>query len=295
MLQASLPVLLSLTVITGAVMSILRGVYSKRYAMTGRVLWNFNFLQNLACLGGVAVIYALSGSSFRFSLFSVGLGAAMAVCNVLSVYASLKAFALGTFSYTTVIVALSAIIPTVSGLFLGESILPAQYIGIALMVVCIILSPEKSGDTKRAANGKWLLWCAVAFVSTGGVGVIQKLHQRSAHAAEMPALLITGFALASVFALLVLLGSKRDEPPAAVGGMGWMPLLCGAAFAFPHTINLVLAGRLPAVVMFPIVNLCPMLLSMLFAFLFMKERLSVSQWIGMAVGILSAVFVSGII
>ncbi len=279
-------------------MSILRGTYSKHYSMTGKALWQFNTLQSLTCLCGIAVIYAASGTSFRFSLFSFGLGVAMAVCNVFSVYGTLKALSLGTFTYTTVIVSLSAIIPTLSGLFLGETISPAQYIGIALMAVCIILSPEKTQDRNRAVNGKWLLWCAVSFVSSGGVGVIQKIHQKSEHRTEMPALLLTGFALATVFALCMLSTARKQNNTAVEPrpkSMWWMPVACGACFAFPHTINLVLAGLLPAVIMFPVVNLCPMMLSMIFAFLFFKERLSVTQWIGIGVGILSTVFVSGIL
>ncbi len=301
MLQASLPVLLVLTVITSCITSTLRGIYSKKYVMSGGLLWNFNFFQNLTCLLMIGVIYVLSGSSFRFSLFSVGLGALMAACNVVSLYALLKAFSLGTFSYTTVIAALSAIIPTLGGLLFGESFLPAQYIGIALMVLCIILSPEKINEEKKTSNGKWLFFCALAFLSSGGVGVVQKLHQKSSlHSAEMPALLLTSFAVATVFSGCMLLGSKKaraDENAVADKSpfLMWMPALCGACFAFPHTINLVLAGRLPSVIMFPTVNLCPMILSMLFAVVFMKERLSVSQWIGIVVGILAAVFVSGVI
>lgn len=299
MFQAPLPILLGLTVVTGSLMSILRGTYSKRYSMTGRALWRFNVLQSLICMCGIVTIYALSGTSFRFSLFSFGLGVAMAVCNVFSVYGTLKALSLGTFTYTTVIVSLSAIIPTLSGLFLGETIAPTQYIGIALMAVCIILSPEKTQNSKRTVNSKWLFWCAVSFVSSGGVGVIQKIHQKSAYRAEMPTLLLTGFALATVFALCMLKNSPKpseSEPQATPNkSMLWIPLLCGACFAFPHTINLVLAGRLPAVIMFPVVNLCPMMLSMIFAFVFFKERLSTTQWIGIGVGILSTVFVSGII
>ncbi len=294
MLHAPIPVLLSLAVCTSFLLSILRGIYSKQRDMTGYYLWQFNFLQGIACLIGVTAIHLGSGSSFRFSWFSVGLGIALAACNVISLYSTLKAYSLGTFSYSSVIIALSAIIPTLCGLFLGETILPAQYIGVALMIVCILLSPDKKQDSNRSADGKWLFWCAVAFVSSGGVGVIQKIHQRSAHHAEMSALLIVGFALSALFAVGMLQHNKPQTVEKTKSVL-WIPLISGACFAFPHTINLVLAGQLPAVIMFPIVNLCPMILSMLFAFTFMKERLSVTQWVGIAFGILSTVFVSGII
>ncbi len=299
MFQAPVIVLLLASVCASMSTSILRGTYSKRYSMTNATLWSFNVLQSAVCMCTIAAIYALSAVPFRFSLFSFGLGVAMALCNIFSAYGTLKALSLGTFAYTTVIISLSAIIPTLSGLFFGETISPAQYVGIALMAICIILSPDKKQNSKRAMNGKWLLWCVVAFMSSGGVGIIQKIHQKSEHRAEMPTLLLTGFALATVFALCMLCSSRKqahfETPLPKRKSMFWIPLICGVCFAFPHTINLVLAGRLPAVIMFPVVNLCPMILSMLFALLFFKERLSVMQWVGIGTGILSTVFVSGIL
>lgn len=299
MFQAPVIVLLLVSVCASMSTSILRGMYSKRYTMTASTLWSFNVLQSVICMCTIVAIYALSGIPFHFSLFSFGLGIAMAICNIFSAYGTLKALSLGTFAYTTVIISLSAIIPTLSGLFFGETITPAQYIGIVLMALCIILSPEKTQNRNRTINSKWLLWCVVAFVSSGGVGVIQKIHQKSEHRTEMPILLLTGFALATVFALYMFWNSRKQAAPEPQTpknkSLLWIPLICGACFAFPHTINLVLAGRLPAIIMFPVVNLCPMMLSMLFSLLFFKERLSPIQWMGIGTGILSTVFVSGII
>ena len=303
MFSLPIPLLIILSVITSALISILRGVYSKSHPMSGVYLWRFNFYQNIFCFSAILLIYLFSSAKFNFSAFSVLLGALLAVANILSLEGILKAQACGSFAYTTVIVALSAIIPSMSGpVLFGERVTFSQLVGIALMVICILLSPAKDEGEKRSFSLKWLLFCAVAFVFSGAVGVVQKIHQNNAaHKAEMPALLLTCFFVSFVLSGINLIiergrtkksGERLNKlTPAVV----LFPAAAGLCFAFPHTINLFLSGRLASVVFFPTINLCPMMLTMLYAVFGFKEKLTAKQWAGIAVGVLSTVFVSGII
>lgn len=303
MFSLPIPLLIILSVITGALISVLRGKYAKSYPMSGVYLWRFNFYQNIFCFLSILLIYLFSGTEFSFSVFSVLLGAALAVANILSLEGLLQAQACGSFAYTSVIVALSAIIPSMSGpVLFGEKVTFSQFAGIALMVICILLSPAKDEGDKRFFSLKWLLFCAVAFVFSGAVGVVQKIHQNNAvHKAEMPALLLTCFFVSFALSGIRLItergrikksGESLNKLTLAVL---LFPAVSGLCFAFPHTINLFLSGRLASVVFFPTINLCPMLLTMLYAVFGFKERLTAKQWAGIAVGILSTVFVSGII
>ena len=303
MFSLPVPLLIVLSVIASALIGILRGKYAKSYPMSGVYLWRFNFYQNIFCFLSILLIYLFSGTEFSFSVFSVLLGAALAVANILSLEGLLQAQACGSFAYTSVIVALSAIIPSMSGpVLFGEKVTVSQFAGIGLMIICIILSPGNDGGERRAVNLKWLLFCTVAFVFSGAVGVVQKIHQNNAaHKAEMPALLLTcffvSFALSGIRLITERGRTKKSGErlnkltPAVV----LFPAVSGLCFAFPHTINLFLSGRLASVVFFPTINLCPMLLTMLYAVFGFKERLTAKQWAGIAVGILSTVFVSGII
>lgn len=303
MFSLPIPLLIVLSVIASALIGILRGKYAKSYPMSGVYLWRFNFYQNIFCFLSILLIYLFSGTKFSFSVFSVLLGAALAVANILSLEGVLQAQACGSFAYTSVIVALSAIIPSMSGpVLFGEKVTVSQFAGIGLMIICIILSPGNDGGERRAVNLKWLLFCAVAFVFSGAVGVVQKIHQNNAaHKAEMPALLLTCFFVS--FALsgirLIIERGRMKKPGESLNKLTLavllFPAVSGLCFAFPHTINLFLSGRLASVVFFPTINLCPMLLTMLYAVFGFKERLTAKQWAGIAVGILSTVFVSGII
>ena len=303
MFSLPIPLLIILSVIASALIGILRGKYAKSYPMSGVYLWRFNFYQNIFCFLSILLIYLFSGTEFSFSVFSVLLGALLAVANILSLEGLLQAQACGSFAYTSVIVALSAIIPSMSGpVLFGEKVTFSQFAGIALMVICILLSPAKDEGDKRSFSLKWLLFCAVAFVFSGAVGVVQKIHQNNAaHKAEMPALLLTCFFVSFALSGIRLItergrikksGESLNKLTLAVL---LFPAVSGLCFAFPHTINLFLSGRLASVVFFPTINLCPMMLTMLYAVFGFKERLTAKQWAGIAVGILSTVFVSGII
>ena len=138
-----------ITVITGFLINFTRGLYSKKKPDNLLNLWRFNFFQSIWALVMVIIIFAFSNMIGCASWFSVTIGAMMGIANVLSLYASLRAYAIGPFSYTSVIISLSAIIPTLSGLFYDERISLFQYIGIFMMIICIVLSPDEKIDDNK--------------------------------------------------------------------------------------------------------------------------------------------------
>lgn len=301
MFSLPIPILLVITVIASWLNSLICGFFPKRVSSDDGAIDAFNLLRNLFCAAGVALLLSLSGALGSVSLFTVALGVLMGLANIFGALAHLKAFAIGPFSYTTVIVSLSAIIPALSGLFFGESVSAVQWVGVALMVLCLFLSPEKAEGEQKKVNAKWMILSLVSAALSGVTGIIQKVHQNSEHADEMGALLISTFAVSAVISAFMLLFGKNKRKVGALDSvmrrpLFWiLPIVGGCVFAFPHTINLFLSGQLKSVIFFPIVNLCPMLVSMLSGMLIFRERLSPRRWAGVAVGILSTVLLAGII
>lgn len=300
MLNLPIPVLLTLTILTGWLNSMLGGYYSKRIHGGGRTLWIYNLGRSVCCGGMIAVLLAWSGGLHTWSLYSVLLGLLMGMADVWGLAANLKAFALGPFSYTTVIVSLSSVIPALSGLFWGETVTAVQWCGVLLMLICLVLSPEYATGRgpKKQIGAKWLLLSLIAAVASGATGVLQKLHQNSAHSEETGALLLSCFAVSALLSAgtLARTARTRESPtmhqrPAVLWGI---PCLAGCVFAFPHTINLFLSGKLDAVILFPLINLLPMLLAMVSGIVLFREKLSPRRWCGVCAGILAAVCISGI-
>ena len=249
------------------------------------------------------ILFAWNGFKFSSSVFTLILGIIFGLVVAIQHIANLKAIAVGPLSYTTVIISLSTIIPALSGaLIWNEKIALIQIFGIALMMLCLILSVNKNTGGKKASLS-WLLYCGVAFLFGGLIGVMQKWHQSSEYAAESSEFLIIAFVasfLYSVISALVLAlsESKKADPEQAVKTtvkeafipiMLFIMLVCGAGSAINHKLNLFLSGVIPSAIFFPVVNGGGLILVTVCALIFFKERLSLKQWIGLFVGIVSVV------
>ncbi len=117
----------------------------------------------------------------------------------------------GPLSYTSVIISLSLVIPTFSGwLFWNEKINALQLIGIIFMIMCFVLSNEKSEDDKKAKK-IWYVYVTVAFVSNGFCGIIQKLHQSSSGAEETTGFVFTALLISVVISTPLILFFKGKE------------------------------------------------------------------------------------
>lgn len=300
MFQLPVVLLLLMTIIGTAATNGLNGVYSRQFPTHSVNIWRNVFLQNSACTVTVVIIYTVSNVSFRFSVFSALLGMLFSALIMLVLIFTLKAQSQGSFAYTTIIISLSAIIPSLSGaLFFKEKISFYQIVGIVMMIVCIVLSPNKTHGSEKPFNVKWLIYCMLAFFATGFIGVTQKIHQNSAvHKDEMPIFLLTAFLVGMVVSGIIYIINARHTARAKsvpVSKSAFiLPIVSGVCLSIPHTVNLFLSGVLPSILFFPTANLCPMILNMLTSVFLFKEKLSFKQWLGILFGILSTVFVSGI-
>ena len=289
-----------MTIVACCVRSVFNGCYSKKVSSDNYHTWLFGLVQSLFCLTSIIGIFLVSGGLGSFSALSVGLGILIGAADILVLVSTLKALSIGPFSYTVIITSLGSVIPTLSGYFFGETISLVQYGGVVLMVVCLLLSPESSANKEeKKASLKWIALCSVAAVCSGTVGVVQKIHQSSSVGNERSALLVGAFAFSSLFSLVVFLLEKRKGSPDGCTCSKYivlgLPAISGFVFAFQHCINLFLSGAMPAIIVFPLINLLPMILSMIAGFLIFKEKLTRKQWVGLACGIASSVLVSGII
>ncbi len=286
--------LLIITIVTSSLTGITKNMFTKSVSQSTLGTWFYVLFQSIAC---AVLIPILSGGFGTFSVYSMLTGILFGAVCCGQVITLLKALPLGPFSYSMVIVSLATLIPTLSGPFFGETISLSQGFGIVLMVLCVVFSTDKKKEDDRKANVKWLIWCLVSTVLNGMIGVLQKVHQASPHKDELPVFLVSSFVFSAVLcAVMVAVEHKRSpvKEPVPFNAKGVLiPLLGGITLAFPHAINLHLAGIMPAAVMFPLVNVCPLMLTTLIAATFFRERLSVRRWIGFAIGVVSTLFVSG--
>ncbi len=176
----------------------------------------------------------------------------------------------GETSVCTVIYSLGFIIPTVTGtVFYSETLSLPNYFGIAPAAAVVLLS-AKGKEKGRASKLTFLPFILVAMVSSGGLGIMQKLQQNSSAANTPTAFLFTAFFLAFAVSLIAFLLCR--EKPAASLKASVFPIAAGLSFGGANFFNTVLAGKMKSGVFFPLQNVSTILLSSLLGILLLKEK-----------------------
>ncbi len=275
---------------------LMRSCYCKRMITNTRGYHLQNCCNSVVC---ALMLLAMGGKdALQFSGFTLLLGLAFGLITMAQGLSNSAALHAGPLSYTTVIVSLASIIPAVSGaLFWNERISVLQIVGIILLAVCFVCSVNKDEDSSKASL-RWLALCVVAFLATGGIGVMQKIHQSSEYKAELSGFLIIAFLFSAISALILYLvtPSAPVETPSSEGTifastgskrvllLAGMFLVLGICSAINNKFNLYLSGIMPSAVFFPLVNGSNLVLSTVASVVLFKEKLSHRQWVGMVLG-----------
>lgn len=281
---------------------ILRNEFCKKELAGDSDLYFFNTTNSILSAITLAVVAAVSGSLKVPSLYTVFLGILFGLATGLCAILSMIALKSGPLSYTNVIVSCAMVIPALSGMVLyGESVTALQFVGIGLMVVSFVCAVD--GDNgSSGASLKWLLLCIGAFICSGSVGVMQKLHQNSVYKDELGVFLVVAFLASAVFSLALMFYYRnvRGEPitvarPPKRTKFIVISLISGIGFALVNQINMYLAGVIDAIIFYPVINGASMILTSAAGILMWKEKLSKRQWFGLIVGGVAIILLCGVI
>lgn len=270
---------------------ILRNEFCKKELAGNSDLYVFNTANSVLSAITLAVVAAVSGSLCVPSMYTLLMGTVFGMATGLCAILCMIALESGPLSYTNVIVSCAMVIPALSGLVLyGEPVSAWQYVGIALMVVSFICAVDGENGSSGASL-KWLLLCIGAFICSGSVGVMQKLHQNSVHKEELGVFLVTAFVVSALFSLAMTFyfNRKRGERITVLSGKKFkkfavISFISGVGFALVNQINMYLAGVMDAIIFYPVVNGASMILTTAAGILFWKEKLSKRQWFGLIMG-----------
>lgn len=288
-------IILTISMSAGLANNILNKCFAKK--STGR--FQTSLLYN-TCMAFLATLTLLVMGGFgACSWVTAILGVLFGAIIVVQGISTLKALEIGPMSYTTVIISFSTIITALSGcLFFGESIGIWQIFGIVFMLISFIFAVEKNAD-KKGVSFRWLIFCLIGFAGSGGVGLMQKIHQNTPYKAELNAFLVIAFTTVCISTGIwyVLLCGKEKQgliPQKEDGkihkALLILPACVGVFAAINHKLNLYLSGVMPSAVFFPIVNGGGLVLATLAALMVFKEKLTKRQWFGLIVGFISVLF-----
>jgi len=255
--------------------------YCKTKLKTEKSINFFNIMVYSVCI----LIFGILLLNEKISVYTVLLGLLFGIVTALSNLFKMLSLSSGSMNITLLVTTSSMIIPTMSGVFFGEKFSFSKLCVVFILIVFIYLSVSKSEDTK--INKKWFLFCLLAFIFQGTVGVLQKIHQNSSHKTEVSGFLFIAFICAVVFCFLRSRGPKQkitfNKMTVFVG------LVCGGCTFGMNYINLKLSGVLPSQLFFPLINGSAIVLSSLMSIIIFKERLSKRQTVGLIGGIASLI------
>ena len=274
-------------------------IYSKKYTNNTADTAFFTLCSAVISLFVVLVFILMDG--FRgVSWFTFLLAILFAAVSFVNTYAATRALVLGPLAYTCVIASASSIIPVLYGrIFLGEEITVFQIIGMVLMLISVFLSVETEGEKKKASL-RWLAYALVNFFMNGMIGVLQKIHRASACAGESNEYLFIMFFFMALFtlgylAILKARGTVRTARPFKAAKVFLVLLGAGLSAGLINVLNLYLSGAFDAGFLFPVLNGGGTLAALILAFVLFKERFTLRRSIGLGIGILSLMFLFGII
>lgn len=249
--------------------------------------------QSILFLSGALALLLFGNPSWRMPSRQTLLYAVIyAALLVLAQWLYTVALGGGNAALCATVYSMGFILPTLSGaVFWAEAFTAPDFLGVACAAAAIIFAGEAPEKEKRPES-RWFLPLFVAMLASGGLGIMQKLQQKSGAADEKTIFLLIAFLLAAAFSFAwsrFVPGDKNASPGikfflAAAG--------VGAAFGSCNLLNTALAGMLPRAVFFPVLNIGVILLTMLCDIAIFRERMGRKELFVLIFGVLSILFLN---
>lgn len=225
--------------------------------------------------------------------YSLGFGASYGS----AVIFSLLAIMTGPLSLSVLISSYSLMIPTVYGLlFLNEEASAWFYVGLGFLAISLFLINFKPKDTHNSASVKitpvWLLFVFLAFLGNGVCSTVQAVQQKNFGGAYKSEFMIMALLIViTVVAVMVAFTERESFLPAVKGG-GYLMAICGIANGACNLFVMILATRMNASLMYPLISAGSIIFSSLVSIFIYKEKLSKLQYMGLILGICAVVFMN---
>lgn len=279
---------LYLTIIVCAIC--LEQLLSKEYNTKTKAV-NIPLFTAVSVFCSLLFFIANSGGKLSFTAalipYALGFAAAFGTASATAIFA----IKTGPLSVTALLSSYSLLIPTFYGiLFLHDPVRPTLFIGLAALLISLFLINFKKNEALHF-EPVWIVYVILAFISNGMCSTVQKMQQIRFDGGYKNEFMI--LALAAVTAVLWILGLARP------GNKGKMLRPClkygvikGFANGFMNYLVMVTSALLPNSVLFPSISAGGIVLTFICALVLYKEKLSVTQYIGYALGTASVVLLN---
>lgn len=241
-----------------------------------------SFLLNALIFGAAAIVLFLLKFSHSIPVKILLPAVLFGICNTAFQCLYLSAFKTGPVGMTTVINNFNLVFPILCGaLLFNETITKQRFLGMLFMAVALVLLPRSDGGK---INWKWFMFSVLALVASGSTNtLLTVISHRSYTKYESDMIIVTGFVFASFLSLLISAFFRKNIHMKLnvlyVGGI----LICGLFLGLFNCLTVVALKTLPAVILYPTVNVLTIIPIVFADYFIYKERISKRQIVGIFV------------
>lgn len=208
----------------------------------------------------------------------------------------------GNTAICSTVYSLGFIFPTMSGaIFWKESLTLINIVGILCVIPVIVISGMKAPEQRSGRQGKSIVPLLIAMLSSGGLGIMQKVQQNSPYPEQKSVFVLLAFifacAVSAVCSLFVKADNRQPRKEHQNSEESGSSMLLnrrllysggvGVCFGCCNLLNTTLAGRLDSAVFFPVNNISVILLSMILSVILFKEKIRKREAAVLLLGIMS--------
>ena len=265
-------------------------ITTKAYNAKAKGVYSFSAAKSLAAL---IIFLITAGGNLVFSQETIIYSLAFAITYSMATIFTVLAIKTGPLSLTSLLQQYSLIIPTFFGLLiLNEAAGVALIIGIALLLVSLLLINIEGKKEEKKITLKWGIYVLLSFIGNGGCSTVQKIQQINCNGMYKSEFMIIALIITVITLLVCTLITERNTMVHSFKKGFPYYSICGLANGAVNFFVLVLATRMPASVMFPIISAGGIIATALISIFVYKEKLSFPQKIGMLLGIAAVVVLS---
>lgn len=252
----------------------------------------FSSLYFVLVVVALLAVYGFGSVSPQTYMIAIPFG----VVFIASILLYMKAMETGSMSFSALVFSFGLLVPVLFGqLFWQENIRFLQILALGVLFISFYLAGGSKQEPILGFNVKWLVLSLAAMLGNGALMTMAKAHQRMLPGKDVGEFLIVAFATAALVSLLltayrVRIAREQTVKPTAIP---FLVLVFGAGLttAFGNWTALSLAGKIPAVVLFPLMNGGIVFLSSILSVAVYKEKLTSRSVAGLILGLFAIVLI----
>lgn len=167
-------------------------------------------------------------------------------------------------------------------------------LGILFTLLSLFLClAKKKGEDGFSDRGKWLFYVSLVALGNASCSIIQRYQQMTFDYQHKNAFMFFGVLFATLFSLFFALREEKGEWRRVCAESWWCPAIAGAASAASNVfVLLMIKAEMSTSVIYPGIAVGGLIITTLIAFFAFREKLRLSQWVGLGIGAVALVLLN---